>query len=504
MAAPIDYFSEEHLRRDLTGKTVRGGAATIAAQVVLGVLQLATIPILARLLTPADFGLVAMVTVVTGFAAMLVDAGLSMATIQRDKISHAQVSNLFWLAVLSGAGIAIVVAALAPAIAWFYGEPRLIPITLALAASFVFSGATIQHRALLRRAMQFQRLTVTQVIAAAAGHIVAIYVAWEYQSYWALVWRPIVTAVVQFVGSWIACPWRPGLPRRGTGVRRLAFFGANLAGFNLINYISRNFDNVLIGWWWGATPLGYYDRAYRLLMFPLQQINLPIANVGIPALSRLQAEDEKYRRAYDAMVGKIIFITGAVVGFTIAVPELIIGVIYGPRWLPCVPIFRWLAVVAVRQIVNTIGWLFVSQGRSKELFMWGIIASVINIASFAIGLPWGPVGVAMSYAIIPTIVASPILFWMVGRRGPVSTSFLWKQFLYSLHVPLVVAAVVYAANRFIRFDSDLVQLVMLALLTLITGVSLMLATSYGRQNLREALKMLRHLKLSPKSPVPES
>jgi PST family polysaccharide transporter len=492
-----DYFSSDALRLDLKGKTLRGGLATGLAQVCLGAMSLATIPILSRLLHPSDFGLVAMVTVVTGFAAMFVDAGLSMATIQQDKITRQQVTNLFWFAVALGSGIALIVASLSPAIAWFYGEPRLIPITLASAVSFVLSGLTIQHRALLRRALQFRALTTTQVIANAAGHIVAVYWAWQYQSYWALVLRPIVAAGLQAIGSWWACPWRPSWPRRETGVRKLAYFGFNLTAVNMITYFTRNADNMLIGWYWGASPLGFYDRAYRLLMLPINQINFPIASVAVPALSRLQNEPAKYLRAYESLVGKLIYASGTLIGFMIVTPDWIIEVLLGRQWLESVSIFQWLAVVSVRQMfaITTV-WLFISQGRSREYLYWGIIGTAITVGSFVVGLPYGPLGVARAYAIIPTFLAVPIIFWMVGQRGPVTTSYLWKLYLFALQVPLTVAAVTALARWIIQPASTVLGLLLLAPLALGTSLALMLATSFGRQQLRQSIEMLRHVRSS--------
>lgn len=507
MAQPIDYFSDESLRRDLKGKTVRGGVATGMAQVCLGAMQLAVIPILARLLSPGDFGLVAMVTVVTGFAVMFVDAGLSMATVQRDKVTPQQVTNLFWMAVLLGTGIAATVAALAPAIAWFYGEPRLVPITLALSVSFVFSGLTIQHRALLRRTMQFHKLTAIQVVAAALGHVIAVILAWQLRNYWALVARPIVTAVVMAVGTWSLCHWRPGLPRRGTGVRQMAYFGFNLAGFNLINYLSRNVDYLLIGWRWGPTELGFYERAYRLLMFPLRQVNLPMSTVSVPALSRLQNEPEKYVQAYETIIGKLIYLTGSLVGFLIVTSDPVIRIVFGEQWLKSIPIFQWLAIVAVRHAyLNTTGWLFISQGRSREMLRWACIGTTITVSSFAIGLPYGPVGVAIAYALIPMFISPPILFWMLGRRGPMSTAYLWKFYLFAMHVPLVVAAATFGAKWVLQPEpeSPLITLLLLAPVAAATTLILMAVTPFGRRQFHEAIDMLRHVKVREKKDATEA
>jgi PST family polysaccharide transporter len=275
----------------------------------------------------------------------------------------------------------------------------------------------------------------------------------------------------------------------------MAFFGFNLAVFNLLNYLARNVDYMLIGWRWGAAPLGFYERAYRLLMLPINQINLPATNVAIPALSRLQNEPAKYVKAYESMVGKLIYPAGALVGFLLVTSDWVIKIVYGERWLAAIPIFQWLGLVAVRQVfLNTTGWLFVSQGRSREMLVCGCIGTSIAVLSFIVGLPYGPVGVAIAYAIIPLLLSPLNIFWMLGRRGPMSTWYLWKSFLHAMHIPLVVAAVTFAARWLLQPTPDWLGLLLLAPLAALVSLVLMLSTAYGRQQLREAADMLRHLR----------
>ena len=278
-------------------------------------IQIVAIPVLTRLLDATDFGLVAMVTVFTGFSAMFVDAGLSMSTIQREEITHQQVSNLFWLAVGLGLAISLMIVAAAPAIAWFYSEPRLIPISLALATTPFLAGLAIQHQALLRRSMKLRQLGLIHVLGTLLSYILAVTIAWIYRSYWALVVLTISVAALRTLGTWIACQWRPSLPRRGAGVRSMVGFGANLTGFSFVNYFARSGDNMLIGWWWGPELLGFYERAYKLMMAPLQQINAPLSALMIPALSRLVGQPEKYREAYFQAIAILQIVSCPIMAF---------------------------------------------------------------------------------------------------------------------------------------------------------------------------------------------
>jgi O-antigen/teichoic acid export membrane protein len=222
--------------------------------------------VLARLLTLQDFGLISMVTAFTGLASLFRDMGLSMATVQRPHIDHAQVSTLFWVNVAISVVITSITAMLGPLIAWFYGEPRLKWITIVSAVAFIFGGLTVQHQALLRRQMRFTALAIIDVGSMLAGIIVAITSSLYGAGYWALVLNQLVVGITTAMGVWLLCDWRPGLPVGHSGVRSMLAFGGNLTGANVLNYFVRNFDNILIGWYWGAQQLGLYTRAYQLLV----------------------------------------------------------------------------------------------------------------------------------------------------------------------------------------------------------------------------------------------
>jgi PST family polysaccharide transporter len=448
MAGPIDYFSDESLHRDLRSKTIRGGAATGLAQAFVVAIQFVSIPFLARLLTPADFGVVEMVTVVTSFAAMFVDAGLSMATIQRERITHQQVSNVFWFATGCGLFVAVLVAALAPGIAWFYGETRLIPIALIMSLTFILAGLTVQHRALLRRTMQYRHLAISQVASVATGQAAAVAWAWWFRNYWALVVMNLVFQFTQMVLSWWLCHWRPALFRRRAGSRELIMFGANLTGFNMLNFLSRNADNVLIGRVWGDTALGLYGRAYKLLLYPLQHIHGPISTVVLPTLSRLYATShDRYRNAYTRINRLISVLVAPAMGFAAVMSEPIVRIVFGPQWSAAAPILTWLAITGVFQItLRTNGWLFVSQGRVREMFHLGVYTSTNTVAFFFAGLPWGPVGVAMAYAISGIVTRVPVVIWWAGRKGPVNVRDQVDVLARSVGLSILVGAAAWATK----------------------------------------------------------
>jgi O-antigen/teichoic acid export membrane protein len=439
-------FDTGHLKADLKGRSVRGGAATILGQATRFALQIGSTMVLARLLAPKDFGLIAMVTAVTGFAVLFKDLGLSMATVQKAQITHAQISVLFWVNAGVSLLIAILTAAAGPVIAWLYGEPRLAGITLALSLTFVPGGLTVQHQALLQRQMRFKALAAIPVISMSIGALSAIVTALLGGGYWALVALQLTMSLTDMLGVWSACRWRPSLPARRAGVRSMLGFGANLTAFNVLNYLARNMDNILIGRVWGPAALGLYAKAYGLLMLPISQINAPLAAVAIPALSRLQDDPQRYRRHYCRAVNLIAYVTTPLTLGLAAVSEEIIRFVLGEQWLSAGRIFFVLAIAGVGQPVsNTTGWVYVSLGRVDRQVRWMMMTLPFLMAAFAIGLPWGAIGVAVAYAIHCHLWRIPC-WWFACRHSPISL----RDVLASLWRPVLLSLLMFAAMMAVR------------------------------------------------------
>ncbi|MFA7061062.1 MAG: lipopolysaccharide biosynthesis protein [Pedobacter sp.] len=287
---------------------------TMGSQVAQFILRITGTVVLARLLTPADYGLFGMVAVVVGFAEMFKDAGLSMATVQKDQISHEQISTLFWVNFMISVGLGLCVFVGSPLIAWFYGKPELASITVALSLSFIISGLTIQHQALLQRHMRFGTLASIQVAAQIISLTVTIIMAYLGWRYWSLVGGALSQALVNSLLTFVYCPWIPGRVQRGTGVRDMLKFGSHLTGFNFVNYFARNADNILIGKFIGADALGIYGRAYQLLMMPITMLSAPLSNVAVPALCRLNEERDRLHKYYLHILYLLSLFAGPIAG----------------------------------------------------------------------------------------------------------------------------------------------------------------------------------------------
>jgi PST family polysaccharide transporter len=494
-----NFFDTEYLMADLKGRSVRGGAVTIAAQWVKFCLQMVSMVVLARLLSPQDFGLIAMVMVVTGFVTRFKDMGLSSATVQNAEINHAQISTLFWINVAFSFGMMLIIVALAPAITWFYGEPRLTWITIVLASGIVFGGLTIQHQALLRRQMRFGVLAVVDIISILVSVLTGIVAACYGLRYWALVIMQLMTAVTQVIAVWFACRWRPGFPVCGSGVRGMLAFGGYITGFNLMNYFARNGDNLLIGKFWGAGQLGFYTKAYGLLLLPLGQITYPITSVAIPTLSRLQNDPDQYSRYYYRAINTIAFITMPIVAMLAALSHEVITIVLGKQWTDSAIIFKVLAFAAVFQpIWSTLGWIYVSLGQTKRLMYWGLVMVPLIVISFVIGLPWGGLGVAMSYTICFLFVIMVPSFWYAFRYSPVDVTGLFR----AISCPLVLASTMYCSTELLRRYMEVDNLILIVIYCCVLGICVFFLVLIVWSRARdEAFSILRTGKLLRKSSV---
>src|SRR6266480_3265186 len=239
------FFRTDHLMDTIGGRTARGGAVTMVSHGLKFAVSIVATAILARLLRPQDYGLIGMVAVATNFIVMFKDLGLSLATVQKSEISSEQISTLFWVNLTLSMLTMIIMIILAPAVSWFYGDSRLTMITIVSACGFIVGGLTVQHEALLKRQMRFMALSAIALASMIVGYAVGIAFAWYGFGFWSLVFSQLALLATNAVLVWITCSWRPGLPRRGSGVRSMLSFGGNITGYATVNYFSKNADNLL-------------------------------------------------------------------------------------------------------------------------------------------------------------------------------------------------------------------------------------------------------------------
>jgi PST family polysaccharide transporter len=486
----------DDVESDLGQRTARGGVITIAAQTSKFFFATLITIILSRLLTPEDYGLVGMVGVVTGFLSIFRDLGLGNAIIQADSLSHRQISSLFWVNVAFSLLMTVLTASLSPLVSWFFSDHRLTLLTASYAVGFLLGGLSVQHEAILKRRMRFGLLAAIDLSSVVIGATSGVIAAWTLRTYWALVAGTLTQTACYTIGVWICCPWQPGWPQRNAGARSLLVFGRNQTGFSILNYFSRNLDNVLIGRFWGSQSLGLYSRAYQLLMLPIDQINAPIGAVAIPALSRLNTSPEKYRAAYIRMVEKLALITMPLTAYLMIVSDWVVLLLLGPNWQGVSPIFSILALAGLIQpICSTAGWLFISQGRTAEILRWGIVSSVMIVLSFTIGLKWGAVGVALAYSCTFVVLVAPLLFWFVGRSGPVKARHIYSAIAPAAFSTIVALAVGASIRLAVSQQPPIRGLAITFVLTFVTYGVCVLAIPKGRAALIDIWALLSRLML---------
>ncbi|MFB9268765.1 lipopolysaccharide biosynthesis protein [Bradyrhizobium erythrophlei] len=397
----------------------KGALAGIVTQIVRVATQAGSVVVLSRLLTPMDFGTYAMASPVLAFAVLFQDMGLGYATVQKEVLTQKELSSLFWVNLSVGALLALTQVALSPLVGMFYGDPNLVALTSAMSATLLLSGADVQHLSLLTRQMRFWTLATLESAAAITGLLTSIVVAYYYHSYWAILAGSLASGVVLASGAWLSSGWLPSKPGSVVSARDMLHFGLGVTGFNFAEFLSRNADSVLIGKVWGATSLGAYNRAYRLLLFPLQQVTNPMIRIMLPTLSSLLKEPERYLSSFRHAVLPAFLVVLPGVAFMIGTADTLVTTLLGPRWKEVTPIFIGLSVAGLLQTTNSpANWLFLSQGRTKEYMRWGFFSASASILAFVCGLPFGPVGVATAYS-VSECLRTPILWWLVGRRGPV-------------------------------------------------------------------------------------
>ncbi len=434
-------------------------------------LNLASAMVMARLLLPVEYGLVAMVMPVTGFVGLFKDLGLSTATVQKEQINHDQVSVLFWINVVASAILMVLCLGISPLVGRFYHDVRTTWITMALAGTFVLSGLAAQHSALLRRQMRFGVIARIDVFTAVTSALTGILTAWLSWGYWSLVAMTIMSNLANCAAVWVTSPWRPGRLRKGSGVREMIRFGGCLTISNICGFISNNIDKLIIGKVLGAAALGIYNRAFQLLLMPLDQMFSPVSSVLLTALSRAAGDSERYRKAMRIIGDLLLMLVTPLAAILLALAEETVSVFLGPTWMETVPIFRALAMVAAVLPMSYLGGIILqSSGRADVMMKWAPVTMGISVFSILAGMPWGLIGIASAWAIGAVAVRTPLFYLILSR----TTAVTFRDLMYPvLFYAIPFAAIVLAGIRLrvvVHFTSPFLTL-------LVDGAAL--ATGYG-------------------------
>ncbi len=394
---------------------IRGAGVTIASQSAGFLIQLIATVVLARLLAPADFGLL---TMVSTFSLLLMNVGLNgftEAVLQREEIDRRLSSNVFWINAGLGLLLTIGFALSGPLLARFYGDPRIARVTVAMSATIFLTSLSVQHLALLKRAMRFSVVSRNDIAARTVSVAVSIVLGWAGWGYWALVAGAVALPLATAVGAWHACRWIPGAPGRHRGTGAMVVFAAQTYGRFLADYGTRNLDNLLIGWHVGPQALGFYKKAYDLFVLPLNQLSAPLTNVAVSTMSRLRHDPEKRARHFLHALSTLAFVGMGLGAALTLVGRDVIRLLLGPGWEESGRIFTLFGPgIGIMLLYGTNGWIHLSIGRADRWFRWTIVELAVTAGLFLLGLRWGAAGVAVACVASYWILSIPAL-WYAGR-----------------------------------------------------------------------------------------
>lgn len=426
---------------DFARRSLRSGAISIIAQAVNTGVQIVTTIWLARLLMPEDFGLVAMVSALTGFANVFMDLGTRDAAVQKSHLTHDDLSALFWLTVGMGGSFTIFTVLGSPLIAELFHESQLASIAKIWGLAFVLTALSCQHAALLRRELMFRKIALIEIAANVVGAGGAIGIALSGGGYWALVWRPVLTAFFTLVLVWSNCRWIPGLPAYSHSVKETIKFGLHITGFTITDYVARAADRVGLGYLAGAKDLGYYQNASTVHDNAVTVLAHPLHSVAVATLSKLRGNLDELRASWAtalsslAFFGMPAFAILAVIG-----PDLLV-VLLGEKWAPAGVILIAFALRGPAQLIErTLGWLHVAAGRADRWARWGVFSCIVQVVAILCGLPFGAMGVATSFTICMYLLFVPAILY-AGKPVGIKVSHLWSAIAPQLFGSLVTAGV---------------------------------------------------------------
>jgi PST family polysaccharide transporter len=419
---PADHGSE---KGPLQRKVARGLTWTLIDTWGSQLLGLVVFILLARLLTPVDFGLVALASVFVAFAQLLVDQGLGDALIQRKSLTRAQIDTAFWAAVATGALLTLLSIALAGPIATLLGEPSLEPIIQALSLTFIAVALNSIQMGLLRREMKFRSLAVRKLLAVGIGGIVGIGMAVANYGAWALVGQQLAAAVVSVVALWTVSPWRPGFHFSRADFGSLFSFGIHVVAGDLLNFASRNVDRLLIGAFLGTGPLGFYAVAYRILDTSQVMLVNAARKLAFPVFSRLQHDRDRMRRAYSRVTRALsVVILPGYIGLALVAQEAIV-VVFGAEWAQSGPVAAILFLIGPVLTVQLFsGALLNAVGHPDVTFRIRLITAIVNVAGFVIAVAVFQeiTAVAAAFVIRGYMLMPLIMWWLKVYAGiPFST-----------------------------------------------------------------------------------
>lgn len=399
------------MKKGLLFNIVDGLKWSTISQIIRLILQYTTTIILVNLISPNDFGLMAMAVIVIGFLEIFKDLGLSSAVIQKENPSEDLKSSIFWINVSFGIMISLVIYLAAPIVAFLYNSNAVKPILEVLAITFSISGLSMIQKAIFEKELAFKLLSKIELSASTAAFITAIVLAIYGYGVWSLVFQAMVNVFVSTFLLLFFSKWKPKFLFKFSEVKLVAHYSLNLLGFNVVNYFARNSDYFLIGKYLGETELGHYYLAYRLMLYPIQNITMVISRVLFPSFSLIKNDDDKLRYMFTQVTNGIALITFPMMTGLALVSYNFSEVFIKSGWdtnLVAQLIIILAPIGALQSVISTVGNIYQAKGKTNWMLRWSLFYTSITVIGFLIGLKWGVIGVAVSYLVTNLLMLYPV------------------------------------------------------------------------------------------------
>lgn len=382
------------------------------SKVIQIALQLISLTVLTHLLAPSEYGLMAMATVVTNFTLIVRDLGTAAAIIQRKELDQTIKSTVFWLNMIMGTIIALIVVLGSPFIAHLFNETALVPVLLWLALSFPIASLGTAQQALLERESHFRKLASIEICASAMALTIALGMAYQGFGVYSLVGQTLATCTISTLLLWRSAHWRPSWIFAKSHLRQLLGFSGNLTAFNLINFFSRNADAMIIGHYFTAAVLGAYSLAYRVMLFPLQSLTSVVSRSLYPLMSRKQDDPAHIKAMYLKVLTFIASMTAPMMAGLVVLREPFVAITFGAQWTLVPSILLWLAPTGfVQSLISTTGSVFMAHGKTQLLMKLGILSAILQVGAFVIGGQYDVQTLALLYLVANLVNALPAMYY---------------------------------------------------------------------------------------------
>ena len=470
----------------IRASSIRGAGAGIVSVIVQFVVRMCSTILLARLLTPDDFGLVALAAIVLNLFVRVADMGLTTASMQRYRVNHTELSTLFWINVVGGIVLSGIMMATAPLVGLIFQEPRVERVVIVLSLVLATMGLGAQHESLIRRRLEFGRLMAINPISQFMGTVSGVIAALYGVGYWAIVIMNVVTRLSASVGYWCGARWLPGRPTSGRAVLPLLRLGRNLAGAQALIYVTHNLDSAIVGVVGGVADLGLYRRGYNLLQLPIEYCKAQMERLIPASLSRLQLDHQGFQRLYLQGIAALVFIGCPGIGFVVVESPALIRVLLGSHWIDTVGFLRWLSPAALVGLLETsVVWLMIPLGEGRKLLVVRGIRTVSVVLGIIVGQFWGAIGIAAGYGIASVLSFIIEMFYAgVGRARLMWATIdgMWRPILSAAGAGVLVLS--------IELEPSVVGLAIESALYMITYVGIHILLPGGLTFLRKGVRLL--------------